>query len=126
VLKEKLSFIIPKRKDNSIHSVMIDSSMFEEICSITHAVQDSSRKSIAERVYFIEQNILDYPTCLECNNKVKWLVGRRYFANYCCNNCVRNSEKVLEKFHQTLVLNNKNKMETKRKNLKFYSSKQER
>jgi hypothetical protein len=89
-MKEKLSFKIPRRSDNRLTANAISDEMFNEICLLTPWVEDTSRKSLKERVYCIENNITEVPHCLECNNKVKF---RTEYFEHCSKTCSNRSNK---------------------------------
>jgi hypothetical protein len=102
-MKEKLSFKIPRRSDNRLTFNAISDEMFNEICLLTPWIEDTSRKSLRERVYCIENNITEVPKCLECNNKTKWLVGSRYYAEYCGQSCSVKSQKTQDAIRETCL-----------------------
>jgi hypothetical protein len=70
---------------------------FDLLIKMTPWVKDLSRKSITERVYCLEHSISKIPKCIECNNDVKWLRGRGYYAKYCGKSCSVSSEQTQDK-----------------------------
>jgi hypothetical protein len=96
-----LSFLIPKDVKNRVMTNAFSDEMFEEIFSLTHWIEDTSRKSLRERIYCLSNNITEAPKCLECNNKTKWLVGSRYYAEYCGQSCSVKSQKTQDAMKET-------------------------
>jgi len=80
---KKLSFEIP-RTEKRIISRAFTLEMFNELCSLTPHVLDSTRKSISERVYCLENNITEYPKCQICSSEIKF---RNKYAKTCSKSC---------------------------------------
>lgn len=79
-----LSFEIPRTKSNQIFRNKINDEMFDEICSLTPFIEDTSRNSLRERVFCIEHGYEDFPKCPVCGSAVKW---NKTSGNYprCCS-----------------------------------------
>jgi len=87
----KLSFEIPRTKSGRINSKRITEEMFNEICSLTNWIENTSRKSITERVYCLEHNIFESPKCPKCGNNVYYFRQKEY-AIFCSYKCAANAD----------------------------------
>lgn len=96
-LIEKLSFEIPRDCRGRVNRYKLTDEMFEEICSLTTFIKDTSRKSLVERMYCLEQSLLEIPKCPECGGNVPWQIGNRSYSIYCSWKCAHNSESVKNK-----------------------------
>jgi ribosomal protein L37AE/L43A len=67
-------------------------SEFKEILSLTPWIEDTSRKSIRERVHCILNNITEYTKCPVCNKDNKFLKNGKYSIT-CSHSCgIKNPE----------------------------------
>jgi hypothetical protein len=82
-----LSFEIPRRSDGSIEQRRISDEMFNEICSLTSWIEDTSRKSIRERYYCIVHNITEHPKCENCSNDVNFSYTSGKYRTSCSEQC---------------------------------------
>jgi hypothetical protein len=98
----KLSFEIPRIKNGNIHSMRITDEMFNEICSLTPWIEDTSRNSLKERLYCINNNLQEIPKCISCQTNIKWQrsIGR-YSEFHCSSKCSANSKTVRLKCRET-------------------------
>jgi hypothetical protein len=85
-MKEKLSFKIPITNAGKINTWKISNEMFEEICSFTPWIEDTSRKTLIERLYCIKHNLKDYPICEICSVNQKFWTNNRY-SRSCSKEC---------------------------------------
>jgi endogenous inhibitor of DNA gyrase (YacG/DUF329 family) len=69
---------------------------FQEICSLTPWIEDTSRKSIRERVYCILNNITETQFCPECGNAIHTF-SKNVYSKFCSLACGRSSSITLTK-----------------------------
>jgi hypothetical protein len=84
---------------------------FNQICSLTPWIEDTSRKSLRERVFCILNNITETPKCVECSNKSKFH-GDRY-TSFCSKECRYRSKELKEKIKIKRLNSDKNSFKTK-------------
>jgi ribosomal protein L37AE/L43A len=84
---------------------------FNQICSLTPWIEDTSRKSLRERVFCILNNITETPKCVECSNKSKFH-GDSY-TSFCSKECRYRSKELKEKIKTKRLNSDKNSFQTK-------------
>jgi hypothetical protein len=82
-----LSFKIPRCSDERIDSRKITDEMFNEICSLTPWVEDTSRKSLREHCYCLVHNITEQPKCENCSNDVNFSYTSGKYRTSCSEQC---------------------------------------
>jgi hypothetical protein len=81
-----LSFELPRYSDGKINRNKITDEMFNEICSLTPWVEDTTRNSITERLYCIEHSITECPKCEICSENDNFWTGQKY-STTCSKEC---------------------------------------
>ncbi len=61
----------------------------------------SSSASARQRLWHIEHNTIEPPTCKICSNFVKWHILTRKYQTYCSSKCAHNDVELKEKVKQT-------------------------
>lgn len=100
-MKEYLSSLISHGKQWHLKKSKIDDELMTQILNLTK----HCRNNISERVYWILNDIQDYPICLECN---KQFIPRFYGlknayrdSKFCSLKCVANNNLVQEQIKET-------------------------
>jgi ribosomal protein L37AE/L43A len=97
----KLSFKLPRQSNGSMDSRIITTEMFNEICSLTPWLKDTSRTSIKERVFSIKSNLTERPKCPECSNDVNFENYHVKYHKYCSRKCGTSSSDIKDKMKAT-------------------------
>jgi hypothetical protein len=96
-----LSFEIPRKVDGKIDRYKITDEMFNEICSLTPWVEDTSINSLTERLYCIKHNIKEPPKCEICSVKTIFSRHNNRYSKSCSQEC--NSIVIKNKSRQTCL-----------------------